>query len=76
MNYLFILNDGPYGSEKTYNAVRLAASLQKEANAYVTVHLTGDGVACAVANQLTPQRYQNIELMLEEVLVSGGSVKA
>ena len=30
MKYLFILNDGPYGSERSYNALRLAGFLVKE----------------------------------------------
>jgi len=30
MAILFILNEGPYGSEKTYNALRLAMALQKD----------------------------------------------
>jgi len=30
MDYLFIINDGPYGSERAYNALRLAMNLQKE----------------------------------------------
>ena len=29
MKILFVLNDAPYGSEKTYNALRLAMALQK-----------------------------------------------
>jgi hypothetical protein len=29
MKALFILNDGPYGSERNYNALRLARSLLK-----------------------------------------------
>jgi uncharacterized protein involved in oxidation of intracellular sulfur len=30
MRILFILNDAPYGSEKSYNALRLAMNLQLE----------------------------------------------
>jgi len=30
MKILFILNEAPYGSEKTYNALRLAMALQKD----------------------------------------------
>ena len=30
MKILFILNDAPYGSERTYNALRLVMALQKE----------------------------------------------
>jgi len=30
MKTLFILNDAPYGTERTYNGVRLAGSLAKD----------------------------------------------
>jgi uncharacterized protein involved in oxidation of intracellular sulfur len=30
MNVLIIVNDAPYGTEKTYNAFRLAMTLQNE----------------------------------------------
>ena len=30
MKILFIINDAPYGSEKTYNALRMALAIQKE----------------------------------------------
>ncbi len=30
MSVLFIINNAPYGSEKTYNALRLAMALQKD----------------------------------------------
>jgi sulfur relay (sulfurtransferase) complex TusBCD TusD component (DsrE family) len=29
MNYLLILNDPPYGTERSYNALRLGLSLRK-----------------------------------------------
>ena len=29
MKTLFVLNDGPYGSERSYNGLRLALSLAK-----------------------------------------------
>jgi len=31
MNHLYILNDGPYGSERTYNGLRLALNLLHQA---------------------------------------------
>jgi uncharacterized protein involved in oxidation of intracellular sulfur len=30
MKILFIINDAPYGSEKAYNGLRMAMTLQKE----------------------------------------------
>ena len=31
MRYLFILNDPPYGTERSYNGLRLAIALQRTA---------------------------------------------
>lgn len=75
LSYLFIINDGPYGTEKAFNALRLALTLQKENKAEITVYLLADGVANAVANQETPEGYYNIGRMLKGLLVKGGKVK-
>jgi len=32
MKILFIINDAPYGTEKAYNALRLAMNIQKESS--------------------------------------------
>lgn len=53
-NYLFILNDGPYGNERPYNALRLALNLVNRPETNVRVFMTGDGVQCAVRDQKTP----------------------
>jgi uncharacterized protein involved in oxidation of intracellular sulfur len=44
---LFIFNDSPYGSQRTYNGLRLAVSLVK-ASANVRIFLLGDGVTSAL----------------------------
>ena len=46
-NYLFIINDAPYGNERPYNALRLALNLVKRPGVAVRVFMTGDGVLCA-----------------------------
>jgi uncharacterized protein involved in oxidation of intracellular sulfur len=75
MNVLFIINDAPYGSERAYNALRLAMALQKEqAPAALRVFLMADAVGCAAAGQTTPQGYYNVERMLRSVLLKGGEV--
>jgi len=66
-NYLFIINDSPYGNERPYNALRLALNLAKRTEASVRVFLLGDGVNCAVAGQKTPEGYYNIERMLKSL---------
>ncbi|MHB1687893.1 MAG: DsrE/DsrF/TusD sulfur relay family protein [Ignavibacteriaceae bacterium] len=76
MKYLFIINDAPYGTEKAYNALRLAMQLQKDnENNEVRVFLMADAAACAVANQVTPSGYYNIERMIKSVINKGGQVK-
>jgi uncharacterized protein involved in oxidation of intracellular sulfur len=77
VSVLFIVNDGPYGSEKAYNALRLAMALQREQNeADVRVFLLGDAVSCALPDQRTPQGYYNVERMLKAVVAKSGQVKA
>ena len=46
---LFILNDPPYGTERSYNALRLAGS--KHEAEEVKIFLNGDAAACAKAHQ-------------------------
>jgi len=76
MNILFILNDAPYGSEKTYNALRLVMALQKDhPGTNVRVFLMADAVTAAIPAQGTPQGYYNIERMLKSVIAKGGQVK-
>jgi uncharacterized protein involved in oxidation of intracellular sulfur len=69
--YLIVINDGPYGNEKPYNAFRLALSLLKLPDAVVRVFLLGDAVQCASKGQETPQGYYNIERMLHSVVTRG-----
>lgn len=77
MKILFILNGAPYGSEKAYNALRMAMTLQKEqAEVAVRIFLMADAVTCALPEQATPQGYYNIARMLKAVLIRGGQVKA
>jgi uncharacterized protein involved in oxidation of intracellular sulfur len=75
MNLLLILNDPPYGTERTYNGLRLALNLlSKVDGAQVTVFLMGDAVASARAGQQTPGGYYNVERMLKGVLGRDGRV--
>jgi len=61
---LFILNDPPYGTERSYNALRLAGLLSKREGEEVKVFLIGDAASCAKKDQKVPQGYYNTELML------------
>lgn len=71
MNTLFILNDAPYGSERSYNALRLARALSRKEGETVRVFLMGDAVACARAGQKVPAGYYNAGDMVRMV---GGEV--
>jgi uncharacterized protein involved in oxidation of intracellular sulfur len=69
---LLILNDPPYGSERSYNGLRLAGALvTKSEDTDLTVFLMGDAVACAKSGQKTPNGYYNAERMLKPVVGRG-----
>jgi uncharacterized protein involved in oxidation of intracellular sulfur len=74
MKTLFILNDAPYGSERTYNGLRLAGHISKQESNEVKVFLIGDGASSARRNQKVAQGFYNIEVMLGSVIRHGGSV--
>jgi uncharacterized protein involved in oxidation of intracellular sulfur len=74
MNILIILNDPPYGTERSYNGLRLAGSLSRRDDVYVRVFLFGDAVGCALANQKLPDGYYHLDRMVVSVLRHGGEV--
>ena len=62
MNILLVLNDPPYGTERSFNGLRMAHALAKnDGEGEVTVFLMADAVLCAKAGQKTPDGYYNIE---------------
>ena len=66
MKILFVLNDPPYGTERCYNALRLAGALVKrDAVTEVTIFLMADAVACARKGQKLPDGYYSLERMLK-----------
>lgn len=76
MKYLFIINDAPYGTEKAYNALRLAIQIKKDhPDNEINIFLMADAAACALLNQKTPNGYYNIERMLKSVILKGGHIK-
>lgn len=73
MNILIILNDPPYGTERVYNALRLAhALLKRSSGSVVTVFLMADAVLAAQAGQQTPEGYYNVERMLRRIVAAKG----
>ena len=73
MATLFILNDPPYGTERSYNGLRLAGSLAKK-GAAVSVFLIGDAAACAKRGQKVPSGYYNLEVVLRNVVRNNGTI--
>lgn len=71
---LFVLNDPPYGTERSYNGVRLARSLSRCDGEQVRVFLIGDAASAAKTGQKVPQGYYNLEMMLESVGRCGGEI--
>ena len=61
INILIILNDPPYGTERSYNGLRLAKALgSKEAR--VTLFLMADAVVCANRGQKVPRGFYPVTL--------------
>jgi uncharacterized protein involved in oxidation of intracellular sulfur len=71
MNYLLILNDPAYGTERSYNGFRLAKSLAGQEGPEVKVFLMGDAVSCAMKGQATPNGYYNLEKMIRATAAQG-----
>lgn len=75
MNFLLILNDPPYGTERVYNGLRLATNLlSKQEDAEVSLFLMGDAASAAKSGQQTPNGYYNVERMFASVMRKGGAV--
>jgi uncharacterized protein involved in oxidation of intracellular sulfur len=75
MRTVILINDPPYGTERLYNALRLAHAIRKaDATGEVTVFLMADAVAAAKRGQRPPEGYYNAEIMLSRVLRGGGAV--
>lgn len=73
---LLILNDGPYGTERSYNGLRLALALAKTEGTEVRVFLMADAVGCAKPGQATPDGYYNISRALKGLTTRGVPVGA
>lgn len=73
MSTLLILNDAPYGIERTYNGLRLAGSLARK-GVPLRLFLMGDAAIAAKAGQKVPQGYFNAGTMVSSVVRHGGEV--
>lgn len=70
---LFILNHAPYGTEHSFNALRLAGALLRREQ-QLRVFLMADAVLCAHANQKLPSGHYNLQIMLSKLLEQGAEV--
>jgi uncharacterized protein involved in oxidation of intracellular sulfur len=76
MKALLILNDPPYGTERSYNALRLALALAKVEGTEVRVFLMGDAIGCAKRDQKTPDGYYNLERMIKGLVTKSIAIGA
>lgn len=76
MKVLVLLNEGPYGDERTYNGLRLAGSLARQEHVQLHLFLMGDAVGCARRGQKVPAGYYNVATMIKAVARRGGRVGA
>ncbi|MDA8044598.1 MAG: DsrE family protein [Actinomycetota bacterium] len=74
MHALVICNDPPYGSERSWNGLRLAGSLARRNGVEVRVFLMGDAVGCAVSGQKVPDGYYHLDRMLEAAARHGAAI--
>jgi uncharacterized protein involved in oxidation of intracellular sulfur len=71
---LIVLNGPAYGTERSYNGLRLAHALAKREGEEVRIFLLADAVTCALAGQQTPNGYYNLERMLSAAIRHGAEV--
>jgi uncharacterized protein involved in oxidation of intracellular sulfur len=64
MNVLFILNDSPYTSQRSYNGLRLALSMAKSEPNNLRVFLFGDGVICGLGQPAPLNAFYNVQELL------------
>jgi uncharacterized protein involved in oxidation of intracellular sulfur len=74
MQYLFILNDSPYGSQRTYNGLRLAINLTRSPNNVISIFLLGDGVTAAFEGFSPAHVFYNTQEMLRQVGERGARI--
>lgn len=71
---LVILNDPPYGTERSYNGLRVAHALAEREETAVRVFMLADSVGCALAGQKVPDGSYNLGRMIEALGRRGAEV--
>lgn len=75
MNVLFILNEGPKGSSRSLNALRLACALSLRPSTYVRVFLIGSAASWAFKGKESPKVQDDAGALLCSVVHHGGDVR-
>ena len=74
-NTLFILNDPPYGTERSYNGLRFAGALSTREGEQVKVFLIGDAADCAKKDQKGARQSRGGRVPDQKtILILGGGV--
>ena len=76
MQYLFIFNDSPYQSQRTYNGLRLAISLARTAENKVQAFLFGDGVVSGLGQPAPLNAFYNVQELLTQLSQRGATIGA
>ena len=71
---LLILNDPSYGTERSFNGLRLAGALAQRDGTEIRAFLVGDTVGCAMGNQVVPNGYYHLDRMIESAARHGTDV--
>ncbi len=74
VNCLFIFNDSPYGSQRTYNGLRLTLALRKKD--CIRIFLLGDGVTSALRGLSPAHADYNPQEMLRQLAAQGVTIAA
>ncbi len=73
-NILILVNAAPYGSERSFSALRIAATLtQHDDKPNVCLFFMSDSVGIAVSSQNTAEK-QTHELLLKEIIANDGKI--
>lgn len=74
MRYLFIFSDSPHGGQRTYNGLRLAASVAKSRDNEVKIFLLGDGVIAGLGDPTPVNAFYNTQDMLRQLEKGGAQI--
>jgi uncharacterized protein involved in oxidation of intracellular sulfur len=72
--FVVIVNDAPYGSERTFNALRTAQALARLPGAELRLFFFGDAVGACKSGQHVPAGHYSLEVMLHALVRDGAAV--